>query len=79
MSLIAPSKPIFRGVVVATTGNVDQGRNGWSDADIQRYMNYWGGRFSLDLDASVTHLMALPEEVANVKKRPPQGELIRLV
>ncbi|KAK8065484.1 hypothetical protein PG997_012231 [Apiospora hydei] len=63
MSLVAQPKPIFRGLVVATTGNVGQGRKGWSESDIQRYLESWGGRYSPDLDASVTHLIAIPEEL----------------
>ncbi|KAK8136762.1 hypothetical protein PG984_004702 [Apiospora sp. TS-2023a] len=70
MSLCAVPRPIFRGIVVATTGNVGQGRKDFTDADIQRYLQHWGGRFSADLDASVTHLVALPEEVNKVKQRP---------
>ncbi|KAK8034862.1 indole-3-glycerol phosphate synthase-domain-containing protein [Apiospora rasikravindrae] len=71
MSLVAQPKPIFRGIVVATTGNVGQGRKGWSEADIQRYLESWGGRFSPDLDASVTHLIATPDEL-QPKKRSAQ-------
>ncbi|KAK7967576.1 uncharacterized protein PG986_001853 [Apiospora aurea] len=63
MSLVAQPKPIFRGLVVATTGNVGQGRKGWAESDIQRYLESWGGKFSPDLDASVTHLLAIPEEL----------------
>ncbi|KAK7953501.1 hypothetical protein PG996_014396 [Apiospora saccharicola] len=70
MSLCAVPRPIFRGIVVATTGNVGQGRKDFTDADIQRYLQHWGGRFSADLDASVTHLVALPEEVNKPKQRP---------
>ncbi|KAK7935309.1 hypothetical protein PG985_000804 [Apiospora marii] len=70
MSLCATPRNIFGGVVVATTGNVEQGRKDFSDVDIQRYLKHWGGSFSFDLDDSVTHLVALPEEVNIIKKRP---------
>ncbi|KAK8058865.1 hypothetical protein PG994_009313 [Apiospora phragmitis] len=68
MSLVTPPRPIFGGVVVATTGNVDEGRKDWSDTDIQRWIKAWGGSFSFDLDPKVTHLLATSKDL-DPKKR----------
>ena len=77
MSLVTPPKKIFGGVMLATTSHyVDpRGRTGWADVDIARYVKAWGGSFSFELNDSVTHLIALPQDL-DAKPRSAQGKLI---
>ncbi|KAK8100504.1 hypothetical protein PG999_010878 [Apiospora kogelbergensis] len=73
MSLVTPPKKIFGGVMLATTSHyVDpRGRTGWADVDIARYVKAWGGSFSFELNDSVTHLIALPQDL-DAKPRSAQ-------
>ncbi|KAH8653543.1 hypothetical protein BX600DRAFT_440611 [Xylariales sp. PMI_506] len=54
--LVADPKPIFKGVVVATAGDLGDSR--FNDAAMMRYMRNYGGQFSQKLDHTVTHLIA---------------------
>lgn len=71
MSLVSKPKDIFRNVVVATAG--DLGKPGFNGGGVQRYVASWGGRFSDNLDDSVTHLLVSQREM-KAKTSHPRGK-----
>lgn len=70
MSLVPKPTDILRKVVVATAG--DLAKPGFDDGGVKRYVTAWGGRFSADLDESVTHLLVSTREM-RAKKSHPRG------
>ncbi|KAK8003242.1 hypothetical protein PG989_002961 [Apiospora arundinis] len=63
MSLVTQPKPIFNGLVIAITHDFHKSRPDFTEVDIARWVKNWGGRFSPDLDDSVTHLLALSQDL----------------
>lgn len=77
MSLVTQPKPIFNGLVIAITHDFHKSRPDFTEVDIARWVKNWGGRFSPDLDDSVTHLLALSQDL-EPKNRSARGKFSSL-
>lgn len=71
--LNAKPRPIFNGVVAAAAGDLG---GKMSDANLSKWLRNYGGRFSVDFDDNVTHLMAT-EDQFNKKTGRGKWSLLR--
>ena len=60
-------KPIFKNLVIAIAGDLG---GQWTETNICRWVSLRSGRFSLDMDESVTHLVCSAVEFNTRSKHP---------
>jgi hypothetical protein len=63
-------KAFLKDEVIAIAGPL--GGVNWAEAKVAHWVKLYGGRFSPDLDDSVTHVLCSPEDWA---KKTPRGKI----